>query len=168
MRNYVILVASGKDTFSKKTLDQVLKKVQASKDIAIYAVGTGQALRNYAETHGYMKYLCGFTSFNCNIEFVQADNQMRSFARMTGGKPYFPIFPAQFREIFTDVAQTIRNQYTISYHPTNRATDGSYRKIKVELIGPDGRPIQLRDQKGKDIKYQIVAREGYKAKQQVE
>jgi hypothetical protein len=44
-RKYIILIASGRDTFSKRTLDQILKKVKASKDIAIYAIGTGQALR---------------------------------------------------------------------------------------------------------------------------
>jgi VWFA-related protein len=167
-RKYIILVASGKDTFSKKNLDHVLKKIQGSKDIVIYAIGTGQALRYYAESHGYMKYLCEFTSFNCNIEFLQADNQMKSFAKMTGGQFYAPLFQASFRDAVTDIAQTIRNQYTISYHPTNRAADGTYRKIKVELVGPNGAPIQFKDQKGKDVKYQIMAREGYKAKQEVE
>src|SRR5258708_9441516 len=141
---YIILVASGKDTFSKRTLDQVLKKVQASKDIVIYAIGTGQALRNYAQSHGYMKYLCGFTSFNCDIEFVQADNQMKSFARMTGGQFYAPLFQASFRDDVMDIAQTIRNQYTISYHPTNPAADCPYRKIKRELLGPNRPPLTVK------------------------
>src|SRR5258708_2945989 len=145
-RKYIILVASGKDTFSKKNLDHVLKKIQGSKDIVIYAIGTGQALRNYAESHGYMKYLCEFTSFNCNIEFLQADNQMKSFARMTGGQFYAPLFQASFRDDVMDIAQTIRNQYTISYHPTNRAADCPYRKIKRELLGPNRPPLTVKDQ----------------------
>ena len=49
-RKYIILISSGRDSFSKHTLDQTLKKVQASKDIAIYTVSTGKALLNYAET----------------------------------------------------------------------------------------------------------------------
>ena len=53
-RKYIILISSGRDSFSKHTLDQTLKKVQASKDIAIYTVSTGKALLNYAETHGLM------------------------------------------------------------------------------------------------------------------
>jgi len=44
----IILISSGRDSFSKHTLDQTLKKVQASKDIAIYTVSTGKALLNYA------------------------------------------------------------------------------------------------------------------------
>ena len=167
-RKYIILVSSGRDTFSRKTLDQVLKKVQGSKDIAIYSIGTGQALRNYLESHGATSVLCPITDFSCSTTYAQADNQMRSFARMTGGKVYFPLFQASFRDAFADIGQTIRNQYTLSYHPTNRALDGSYRKIKVELVDENGNPLKMRNEKGKDVKYQIVSREGYKAKQQVE
>lgn len=168
-RKYIILVSSGRDTFSKKTLDQILKKVQASKDIVIYSIGTGQALRNYAESHGFMRYLCPITDFSCSTTYAQADNQMRTFAKMTGGRAYFPLFQASFGDAFRDIANTIRNQYTIAYHPTNRNQDGSFRKIKVELVDPgSGQPLKMRDEKGKDVKYQIVARDGYKAKQQVE
>jgi hypothetical protein len=38
----------------------------------------------------------------------------------------------------------------------------------VELVDETGHPLKLKDQKNKDIKYQIVARDGYKAKQEVE
>jgi VWFA-related protein len=167
-RKYIILISSGRDSFSKHTLDQTLKKVQSAKDIAIYTVSTGKALLNYAETHGLMRYLCPITEFNCNMTFLQADNQMKTFSKMTGGRSYQPVFDGQLREIFSDIGQTIRNQYAIAYHPTNPAQDGSFRKIKVELVDEAGHPLKLRDEKGKDIKYQIVARDGYKAKQQVE
>src|SRR6185312_5043637 len=167
-RKYIILIASGMDTFSKHTLDQTLKKVQNSKDIAIYSVSTGQALREYLESHGGSNVLCPITSFSCRTEFLQADNQMKSFAKMTGGKYYAPLFQAQFREIFADIGQTIRNQYSLAYHATNPAQDGSYRKIKVELVGPDGKPLKMRNEKGKDVKYQVVSREGYRARREVE
>lgn len=168
-RKYIILIASGKDTFSKHTLDQTLKKIQNSKDIAIYAVSTGVALRNWAESHQMMRYLCDpITTFSCSTEYAQADNQMKSFAKMTGGRAYFPLFQASFKDAFLDIGQTIRNQYTLAYHPTNAVQDGSYRKIKVELIGTDGKPLIIRDEKHKDVKYQIVSREGYRAKREVE
>jgi VWFA-related protein len=166
-RKYIILVASGRDTFSRKTYDQLLKRIQGTKDIVIYTVGTGQALRQYAETHNLMRYLCGITSFSCSTEFLQFDNQMKSFAKLTGGRAYFPLFQAQFKEIFADVGDKIRNQYSISYHPTNRNQDGGLRKIKVELADQSG-PLRMKDEKGKDVKYQLIYREAYKAKQQVE
>lgn len=167
-RKYIILISTGRDTFSKRTLDQLLKKVQASKDIAIYGISTGQAFRNYLDANGMTRYLCPITDFSCSTTFAQADNQMKTFSKMTGGRAYFPLFEASFKDAFIDIANTIRNQYSISYHPTNRAQDGSFRKIKVELVDQNGQPLRMRDQKGKEVKYQIVSREGYKAKQQVE
>ena len=71
-------------------------------------------------------------------------------------------------EQMRDIAQTIRNQYLISYHPTNPKQDGTYRKVKVELIGENHQPLIIQDQKGKKIKYQVIHREGYRAKQVVE
>jgi len=102
------------------------------------------------------------------IYYLQADNQLTAFARMTGGRFYQPRFQGELREIFRDIGSDIRNQYSIAYHPTNPKLDGTYRKLKVELIGPDGSPLKIRDQKGKDVKYQIMAREGYTAKHTVE
>jgi VWFA-related protein len=168
-QKYIILIASGRDTFSKMTLDKILKKVKASKDIAIYAISTGQALRNYAETHGMMRYLCPMTSFACSTEWAQADNQMQSFARMTGGKFYKPLFEASFKDDFMDIANTIRNQYSIAYHPTNAAQDGSFRKITVQVVAPGTEtPLIVQDEKKRNLKYQIVTREGYTAKRVVE
>ncbi len=168
-RKYVVLVTSGRDSFSKHTLDQMYKKVQGTKDVAIYVVATGKFLLEYAQTHGLMRYLCPITEFNCEMTFLQGDNQMKTIAKMTGGKFYEPMFDGQLREIYSDISDTIRNQYAIAYHPTNTAQDGSFRKIKVELVDETGHPLKLRDEKsGKDLKYTIVARDGYKAKQQVE
>jgi hypothetical protein len=42
------------------------------------------------------------------------------------------------------------------------------RKLKVDVIAPDGGPLRVRDQKGKDVRYQVIAREGYTAKHTVE
>jgi hypothetical protein len=87
---------------------------------------------------------------------------------MTGGRAYFPRFEGELPEIFHDVAADIRNQYSITYHPTNTALDGTYRKLKVELVAPDGGPLKVRNQKGKDVKVEVIAREGYTAKHTVE
>jgi VWFA-related protein len=166
-RKYIILVSTGKDTFSKKTLDQVLKKIQSSKGIVIYAVSTGQALRDYAESHGMKERLCGITSFNCNIEYLEADNRLKTFAKMTGGKAYLPGVPAQLNEAFSDIGQTIRNQYSISYYPTNRAQDGSFRRISVQLVDEKGHPLRVQGAHGREVPYEVLARDGYKAKQEV-
>jgi hypothetical protein len=87
---------------------------------------------------------------------------------MTGGRAYFPRFEGELPEIFHDIASDIRNEYNIAYRPTNTKLDGTYRKLKVQVVGPDGAPLKVKDQKGKDVKYEVIAREGYTAKHQVE
>jgi len=166
-RKYVILVTTGVDTFSKLNLDQITKKIKTTKDVTIFPVSVGFAVREYCETHR-----CGYTHGIGipvgHMDYLQADNEMNTFARLTGGRAYFPRFEAELPEIFRDIAGDIRNQYSIAYHPTNSKLDGTYRKLKVEVVGPDGSPLKVRDQKGKDVKYQVIAREGYTAKHTVE
>jgi VWFA-related protein len=164
-KKYVILVTTGVDTFSKLHLDQILKKVKSTKDVTIYPISVGFAAREYCEVHHCRTR--GIIPVD-NMDYLQADNEMRTFAALTGGRAYFPRFQGELPEIFGQVAADIRNQYSISYHPSNAKLDGTYRKLKVELKAPDGGPLKVRDQKGKDVKVVVYAREGYTAKHTVE
>jgi VWFA-related protein len=164
---YVILVTTGVDTFSKLNLDQITKKIKATKDVTIFPVSVGWAIREYFEAHG-MAAPHGMGIPVGQMDYLQADNEMNTFARLTGGRAYFPRFQAQFPEIFHEIGGYIRNQYSIAYHPTNPKLDGTYRKLKVEVVAPEGGPLKIKDQKGKDVKYMIIAREGYTAKHTVE
>jgi len=166
---YIILVTTGIDTFSKLNLDQITKKIKTTHDVTIFPVSIGWYLRQYCETHGCTGMSHGMASYGMsNIDYLQADNEMNTFAKLTGGRAYFPRFEGEFPEIFHDILGDVRNQYNIAYHPTNPKQDGSYRKLKVEIVAPDGGPLKVRDQKGKDLKYQIITREGYYAKNVVE
>lgn len=156
----IVLISSGVDTFSKTRYDKVLDQVKAS-DTPIYAIGTGQAARLWYDNRGYMGSEVG-------IGFLQADNQLRSFARFTGGRAYFPRFEGEFPSIFADIAAALRNEYVLSYSPTNRARDGKFRKVKVELVDAAGKPLKITDRKGKEIKYEVRYREGYTAPRVVE
>ena len=158
---YIVLVSSGYDSFSKLTYDKALKKVQGSHDITIYAIGTGQAVREYYDSHGYMSSLA-------RLDYLQADNQMNTFARLTGGHAWFPRFEGELPEIFHDINASIRNQYTLAYHPSNPKQDGTWRKLKVEVVDETGSPLKVQDQHKKQVKYQVLARDGYRAKQEVE
>ena len=166
-KKYIILVSTGVDTFSKLTLDKILKKVKSTKDVTIYAVSVGWAEREWWESHGRAAPH-GMGIPVGNMDYLQADNEMKTFASLSGGRAYFPRFQGELPGIFSDIASDIRNQYSISYHPSNTKLDGTYRKLKVELHAPDGGPLKIRDQKGKDIKYIVYAREGYTAKHTVE
>ncbi|MSO20733.1 MAG: VWA domain-containing protein [Acidobacteria bacterium] len=156
----IVLISSGEDTFSRKRYDAVLKQVQAS-DTPIYAIGTGQAVRLYYEGRGAI-------DSPTSIGFLQADNQLRTFSRMSGGKAYLPRFEGEFPGIFGDISAALRNEYVLSYSPTNTSKDGKLRKIKVTLVDVDGKPLKIVDEKRKELKYEVRAREGYTAPREVD
>ena len=166
---YLVLVSTGIDTGLKLNLNQILNKVKTTKDVTIFPISVGWLIREYCETHGCTGYSHGMASYGMQrIDYLQADNEMQTFARLTGGRFYQPRFSGDLVDAFKDIAQDIRHQYTITYHPTNPKLDGSYRKLKVEVVAENGEQLKIRDQKGKDVKYQVIAREGYTAKHQVE
>jgi len=161
-RKYIILIASGRDTFSKLTLDKILKKVKESHDITIFTVSTGGALRAMTEGGG------GMRSQMREMDNLQADNEMRTFASMTGGMSFFPRFTGELPDIFNEINQNIRAKYELVYHPSNPKQDGTFRKLRVELVDDEGQPLRMQDEKHKPLKYDIIARDGYRAKQEVE
>jgi VWFA-related protein len=166
---YVVLVSTGIDTFSKLNLDQITKKVKNTHDITIFPISIGWLLREYCETHRCTGMSHGMASMGMGaIDWLQADNQLQTFARLTGGRFYQPRFAGDFTDVFHDISEDIRHEYTLTYRPTNTKLDGTYRKLKVDVVADNGGPLKVKDQKGKDVKYQVVAREGYTAKHTVD
>ena len=160
-RKAIVLISTGIDTFSKITFDQTRKKLQES-GVPIYAIGLMQTLRELMDAYGGMGAIQ-------RMDFLQADNELKTFAKETGGQAYFPRFQGESPQIFQEIHQALRNQYVITYQPTNKAHDGTFRKIKVELVNPaTNEPLKVTDEKGKPIKYQIVAKAGYTAPRTVE
>jgi VWFA-related protein len=156
-RKSIVLLASGVDTFSKHTLDDAYKRVK-NTDVTVFSIGVGTMLLNYMEnygdpTHGSLQ----------RLTMYQAQNQMGEFARLTGGHAYFPRFDGEIPSIMQNIAGMLRAQYSLGYVPTNQTRDGKYRKIKVEVVGSDGQPAQMKDQKGKTLKLVVYARQGYTA-----
>jgi len=154
----IVLISSGVDTFSRTLYEQALRASQNS-DTAIYPIGIRHALRT-----GAGSFFVGLS----NLTLLQADNQLRSFARLSGGRAYFPQFEAEFPGIYRDISAALRNEYQIAYRSTNQAKDGEFREIKVEMVGLDGRALQMTDTKGREIQYRVRHREGYYAPRPVE
>ena len=103
-----------------------------------------------------------------DMDYLQADNEMKTFASLTGGQSFFPRFQGEMPDIFRKINQNIRSKYELVYRPTNAKQDGTYRKLRVELVDDEGQPLRIQDEKKKPLKYDIIARDGYKAKQEVE
>ena len=160
-QKYIILIGSGRDTMSKLTWDQMMAKIKATQNVTIFTISTGDFAREMADARGQMGSLS-------RMSYLQADNEMRTIAQMTGGMNFKPMFQGALPDVFSQINESIRNQYVLTYRPTNNKNDGTYRKIKVYLVDNEGRPLKMQDEKGKPLKYSIIARDGYRAKLPVE
>lgn len=160
-RKAIVLISSGIDTLSKLTYDKTRRALQDA-GVPIYTIGLMQTIREMADAAGYMGGIE-------RLDFLQADNQLRTFATETGGMSYFPRFDSEFPAIFQSMAQGLRTNYVLTYNPSNQARDGKARRIKVQLVNPEtNEPIRINDDKGKAIKYKIIAKTGYTAPREVE
>lgn len=160
-RKYIILIASGRDTFSKLTLDKILAKVKSTPNVTIFTIGTGALATELADARGAMGPIS-------RLDNLQAQNELKTFAEMTGGLYFNPMFQGALPDIFHQINDSIRNQYVLTYKPLNKKNDGSYRKIKVLLVDNEGKPLHMQDEKKKALKYSVIARDGYRAKLPVE
>ena len=142
----ILLLASGFDTFSKHTLDQTLKRVKES-DVPVYSVGTAEELQ-VRNPRGD------------SISYLQAKNQLTTFAELTGGYAWFPRFQGEMNGIFSTVAEYLRSQYTVGFTPST-SPDGKYHKLKVEIVDEAGNAMMQPDRKGKMKKVIVIARQGY-------
>lgn len=153
-RKAVLLIASGIDTFSKLTYDKARKALQEA-GVPVYSI----------EVLGLMRAM----SPNDPMSFLQGDNELRTFAKETGGQVYFPRFPQELPGVFQQISLALRSQYSLAYSPNNQARDGKFRKLTIQLVNPGtNEPLKMIDQKGKAIKYTVLAKAGYLAPHAVE
>lgn len=111
-RRAIILLTDGVDTSSQMKMHDAIDRAQKS-DALIYAIGIGD------------RY-----SFNVN------EGDLRKIAEKTGGRAYFPKHERDLRDAFAQIQRDLREQYLVAYSPTNKARDGSYRKIEIQVVNP--------------------------------
>src|SRR4029078_3814883 len=101
------------DTSSRMKIHEAIERAQKS-DALIYAIGIGD------------RY-----TFNVN------EGSLRKIAEQTGGRAYFPRHERDLRDAFAQIQKDLREQYLVAYSPTNKARDGSYRKIEIHVVNPE-------------------------------
>jgi len=158
-RKAILLIASGIDTFSKINYDKARKDLQEA-GVPVYSIEMLQIQRIMAESR---------MSATQNLDFLQGDNELKTFAKETGGQAFFPRFQGELPGVFQAISQSLRNQYSLGYSPNNQAKDGKFRKLTVQLVNPGtNEPLKMLDEKGKPFKYTILAKAGYTAPRAVE
>jgi len=160
-RKYIILIGSGKDSFSRLTWDKMMVKIKNTPNVTIFTIGTGALVNELRDDYGAQGPME-------RMDVLQAQNQLRTIAKMTGGLYFDPLFQGALPDVFAQINNSIRNQYVLTYRPTNTKNDGSYRHIKVLLVDNEGKPLHMQDEKKHVLKYTVIARDGYKAKLPVE
>jgi Ca-activated chloride channel family protein len=114
-KKVVIVVTDGNDNASEYPIEQLVHLAQKD-DILIYAIG----LLNEEE----------------KSEATKAKRALNLLVQSTGGEVYYPKDLNEVEPIAHQVARDLRNQYYISYTPTNTALDGTYRPVKVVVKAP--------------------------------
>ena len=129
-RRAIIVLTDGVDTSSRMKTHEAIERAQKA-DALIYAIGIGD------------RY-----SFNVD------EGALRKIAEKTGGRAYFPRHERDLNDAFAQIQRDLREQYLVAYSPQNKARDGSYRRIEIQVINPG--------LKQKDLK--LNYRSGYFAK----
>ena len=131
-RRAIVLLSDGDDTSSTIKKQDVIDFAIRS-DVVIYSIGIRDA--NFPE--GKLD-----------------SGALRKVSDPTGGRAFFPSQPSELQASFSQIDQELRSQYLVAYSPTNKSHDGSYRRIRIEVVNPD-----LRKNKP-----QLLYRQGYYAK----
>lgn len=131
-RRAVILLSDGDDTSSRVRLYQAAE---------------------YAVRHNTVVYSIGIRDDNFEYGEMRRDF-LQSLSDQTGGRAFFPKKPADLAGVFAQIEQELRSQYLITYTPTNRARDSSFRKLQIEITDPQLKKQNLR----------LLYRQGYFAK----
>ncbi len=119
-RRAVILLTDGVDTTSQVKMHDAVERAQKA-DALIYAIGIGD-------------------SYHGGVD----EGSLKKIAERTGGRAYFPRSESELRKAFAQIQSDLREQYLVAYSPSNKARDGSYRRIQIEVVGPEARAQKLK------------------------
>jgi VWFA-related protein len=119
-RRTIILLTDGEDTISQVKMHEAIERAQKA-DALIYAIGIGDSYQGGVD-----------------------ESSLRKIAEQTGGRAYFPRNESQLRSAFAQIQRDLREQYLVAYSPSNKARDGSYRRIQIEVIDPGLRKQKLK------------------------
>jgi len=119
-RRAIILLTDGDDTSSRMKMHDAIERAQKA-DALIYAIGIGDR-------------------YTYNV----VESSLRKIAEQTGGRAYFPRHEQDLRDAFAQIQRDLREQYLVAYSPSNKARDGSFRRIEIQITNPGLRQQNLK------------------------
>ena len=119
-RRVLLLVTDGEDTYSRANIRDAIDIAQRT-ETTIFAISTK----------------AGFLSTVPGVEAGQVadkkDRDLQTLAEETGGAAFFTGDMVTLERSFTRISKELRAQYLVTYNPTNKNYDGTFRKIDVKL-----------------------------------
>ena len=123
-RRALIVVTDGEDRASYYTQEQLFQHLR-EQDVQIYVIG-------------FVSELDADRSLIRKSPRDKAVNLINKLASETGGRAFFPQSISELPGVANEIVRDMRTQYVISYDPTNKVHDGSYRSIRVTVAQPAG------------------------------
>jgi Ca-activated chloride channel homolog len=124
----IVLLSTGVDTSPQEAINAIQARLQVG-DVRILAVSVSGPMRNGKV--GNQKQVQ-----QTQQAFEEADARLRALAEATGGRAYFPRNAKEFPAIYKQMAQLIRNEYSLSFAPPQ--ADGAGHSIEVKVALPNG------------------------------
>ncbi len=159
-------VAASADELAKhaKFEKQVLLIVSDGADNAS-RLSEQEAIRRVQNLGGPVVYTIGLLYDASPQEYQRARESLQTLSDDTGGIAYFPRALDDVDKIASEVAEDIRNQYTVGYHSTKPASLGGYRVVHVEVIGPHRGKLTVRTRRGYYAKPAVANQTAQRANQ---
>lgn len=120
-RRALIVITDGEDRSSFYSQEKLFSRLR-EEDVQIYVIG----FVNELDKEG------GLIAKSPREKAVKLINKLAS---ETGGRAFFPESISQLPQIADEIVRDMRTQYVVSYNPTNKSRDGSFRAIKVAVDG---------------------------------
>jgi Ca-activated chloride channel family protein len=120
-RKAIVIVSDGGDNRSHYTATQIESLVREA-DVQIYAMGVFEPV----------------FSFGLTPEEISGPRLLSEIAAQTGGRAFAAAVAGDMPSVATRIAIELRNQYVLGYYPKNKARDGKYRNVKVQVSQPPG------------------------------
>lgn len=119
-RRVLLIVSDGEDTYSRANIRDAIDIAQRT-ETTIFAISTK----------------AGFLSTVPGVEAGQVadkkDKDLLTLSEETGGMAFFTGDMLSLERSFTRISKELRAQYLVTYNPTNKSYDGTFRKIDVKL-----------------------------------
>jgi len=129
-RRAVILVASGIDTFSRINYNEARRVIQQA-GIPIYIISTGNLF--YKKYEQYLDPSRVMPGMPDRMTFLQAKNQMNTFAKESGGMHFEMTFESEIPAYLESINALLRSQYSLAYDLEKKHEPGKKYKLEVKV-----------------------------------